>query len=85
MVAGEEPWPATIHNISREGVGFVLGRTLDMGVVVTVEVLNLASSFWHLKAARVVHATPNQEGTWLIGTMFLHPLTDIELQDLLKG
>src|SRR5262249_27429908 len=84
MLAGGPSWPAPIHNISREGVGFFLGRNLDIGSVVTVEVQNLASSFWHLKAVRVVHTTPHQGGDWLIGTAFLQPLLETELQDLLK-
>jgi hypothetical protein len=85
IVAEGEPALATIHNISREGVGFFLGHNLETGAAVQVELLNSGASFWHLKATRVIHVTPQQEGIWLIGTVFFHPLTETELQDLLRS
>jgi hypothetical protein len=84
LLAGREPAIAAIHNISREGLGFFLSHYMEVGVALPVELLNLPGSFWHLKAVRVVHATPQQEGTWLIGSAFLTPLTDTELQDFLN-
>jgi len=85
MLTGGESYPAAIYNISGTGLAFFLDHNLEEKTTLCVELPNLAASFWHLKAARVVHATPQQEGTWLIGTSFLQPLTDSELRDMLKA
>lgn len=76
--------PARVYNLSGEGIGFFLGHELATDSHVGLEMLNPVASYWHLKGARVVHATLQPNGTWLIGAAFLHKLTDTDLQGLLK-
>jgi hypothetical protein len=80
---GDKPSLVPIHDISTAGIGVVLDHRLDPGTLVTIELLNRTWNFWHLKLLRVVHATPQADDRWLVGSVFLRKFSDDEFQALL--
>jgi hypothetical protein len=78
----EASWDAAVRDISTEGIGLVLGRRFEPGVLLSVEVPDNSDGQTRLLLARVVHATARPEGGWLIGCALLNPLTDDEVQAL---
>jgi hypothetical protein len=83
-VAGQEPCVVKVANLSRDGLGFFHDHEIKPESSLTIELFEPAGAFWHLKAARVVHATPQPDGGWLIGISFLRELAEAELQTLLN-
>jgi PilZ domain len=82
---GGESCVAKVHNLSHEGIGFFIDHELTIQSPVAVELFSLAAHVWHLKGARVVHATAQPDGSWLTGVSFVHELTEAELATLLKN
>jgi hypothetical protein len=78
----ESSWEATVRNISSHGVGLLLGRRFEPGVLLAIEVADQSDGQMRLLLARVVHATARPEGGWLIGCCLLNSLTDDEVQSL---
>ena len=77
-------WPkglarlSIVRNVSTNGIGLFLTRTLEPGTFVDVE---LRSRFIVNRVAQVVHAT-KEEGGWLIGCTLDNPLSASELEAL---
>ena len=44
---------------------------------------NHAANLWYLKIMQVVHTTPQSDGTWLVGNLFLQKLTNEQLRGVL--
>ena len=82
---GRDLRPAPIRNISTGGIGMLLDRRVDPGTLLSVELLNKAHQFWHLKLLRVIHATLQDDESWLVGSSFLKGFTDAEFQALLEA
>jgi hypothetical protein len=76
VVHNEHHHPATLHDISAEGVGVILGRPIEPGAIIRVEIRSQARCCWYLKKARVVHAQPLTAGSWLAGLEFLMKLDE---------
>jgi len=74
---------ATVRNISRGGLGLELGRMVEPGRVMTVE-LDTGSG-WQARDARVVHAAATGQDRCRVGGAFLQPLEPAEIQLLLAG
>lgn len=81
-VQRESSWQATVRNVSASGIGLILERRFERGVLLTVE-LNDRDGHPHLILARVRHATALPEGGWLIGCSLLDPLSEDEIRLLL--
>ena len=81
---GHELWQPAIHDISAAGIGIVLNESVEPGTLVTVALLNQPANFWHMKVARVVHATAQNDGTWLVGNRFLQVFSEEQLHALLN-
>ncbi|HZY83896.1 MAG TPA: PilZ domain-containing protein [Gemmataceae bacterium] len=75
-----ESWAATVRDISADGVGLLLRRRFEPGVLLAVE-LAVGREARSL-LARVVHATAHAGG-WLVGCRFLSPLDEDELRAIL--
>jgi hypothetical protein len=71
-----------IHNLSKKGIGLNLDRPIDVQTPVVVHLKNSFTSF--RLGARVIHATPQADGTWRIGCELLDELTPEMLDDLLQ-
>ncbi len=82
LTSSVQPRPAAVDNISPGGMAFRMEQPVDPGTVLPVELLNRTGQFWHLKVMCVVHATPCQDGGWLVGNMFLARLSDDEFRGL---
>jgi hypothetical protein len=81
---GHEVWQPAIHDISPAGIGIVLSESVEPGTLVTVALLNQPANFWHMKVMRVVHATAQNNGTWLVGNRFLQVFSQEQLDALLN-
>src|SRR5438045_3153841 len=73
-------WGARIENLSRTGVGVVVGYPFRPESLLAVEVQ--AGKTVRTLLARVVHVT-DQVGGWFLGCEFINPLNENELQALL--
>ena len=76
------PGEAIVRNISSDGVGLLLSRRFEPGVLLVIDVLDKNEGQTRLLLARVIHATARPEGGWLIGCCLLNILTDNEVQNL---
>src|SRR5262245_9938936 len=79
---GAKLWKAPVHDLSTMGISVVLDQPVELGSVVSVELPNRAWNCCHLKLLRVVHVTPQPNNRWLVGSTFLHQLTEDELKAL---
>jgi len=76
-------WQAAAHNLSAVGIGLRLGHNVEAGALVRVGLFNRSANLWLLKMMRVIHATPQTDGSWLVGCAFVQPLTNDQLKELL--
>lgn len=75
------PEDAWIHDLSKIGVGLNLAKPLDAG---TPLVVRLKGGTLVLEIeAKVVHSTPQVDGTWRVGCAFGRKLSAEELESLL--
>jgi hypothetical protein len=72
--------PARIRNVSRSGIGLALDRSWPAGTILILEMPGEETT--RNVRARVVHATTQVGGMFLIGCTFVDALTDAELQAL---
>ncbi len=78
----EDFGPVRIKNVSNEGIGLIVGRKLEAGMLVTLTLANRTRSFSKNFLVRVAHVTPQPGGTFLIGGTFQTSLTYEELRTL---
>jgi hypothetical protein len=78
----ESSWEAIVRNISSDGIGLLLSRRFEPGVLLAIEVTDKSEGQTRLLLARVIHATARPEGGWLTGCCLLNTLTDDEVQAL---
>lgn len=71
------------HNISQGGMALILDDVPEIGAVVQVRVKNRILNFSYDLAARVIHASPFEDGRWLMGVAFSRQLSLAELAGLL--
>jgi hypothetical protein len=69
-----------VRNVSRTGVGLLVDRAWQRGATVILELP--AEDGFKAVRAKVVHATPQIGGTFLVGCALELPLTDAEVQAL---
>lgn len=82
VVQNDRHRPATLHDISSEGIGVLLDRAIDPGAFIRVEIHSRAKHCWYLKKARVVHAQPQAVGAWLAGISFLMKFDEVDVPAL---
>jgi hypothetical protein len=89
-IAGEiaaEPemgWAAKVLNISAGGVALVLQRRFEPGTPLVIELSSNAETQGRTLFASVVHVRSQPRGKWLVGCTFTSPLSDDELETILK-
>lgn len=74
---------ARLRDLSAGGIGLILERRFEPGMVLAAELTNAAKSFSRQAQLRVVHATAQADGSYVVGCAFGRLLTDQELQALL--
>jgi hypothetical protein len=77
-------WQARIRDISVGGVGLLLERRFERGTGLAVEIPATDSRAGDTLLVRVVHATRFPEGQWLLGCVLISPLSEEELETLLR-
>jgi hypothetical protein len=75
-------WLGKIRDISREGMGLNMSRQFEPETELIIELAERPKVLRHL-VARVVHATPEANGRWLIGCRFDRVLSSEELKIIL--
>ncbi|MGE3808408.1 MAG: PilZ domain-containing protein [Gemmataceae bacterium] len=76
-------WPIRVVNISTLGIGMHAGEELEVGTVVSVRLCSLTGKWLPAVRVRVVHATEQDNGTWIMGAAFARPLEEEEVMALL--
>jgi hypothetical protein len=76
-------WRATVWNLSTRGIGLQLGKRVPLGTVFEVPLKTEHAGLAEILSVRVVHATRQPEGLWLIGCTLTTELTEQQLVALL--
>ncbi len=76
-------WTARARDISASGMRLVLGHHFDPGTMLAMELLSAAQNVAREFPARVVYATAQAGGSWIIGCQFTNRLNEAELVALL--
>ena len=74
-------WVGSIQEVSPGGFTLHLRRSFEPGTVLSVE-LTPKDAGPRCLVVRVVQATPQTNGRWIIGCEFMHPLGEVERQVL---
>jgi sigma-B regulation protein RsbU (phosphoserine phosphatase) len=74
---------ARVRNVSAGGLRLELGRMVEPGDVLAVELYNWGGNFWYVKDTRVIHAAPADQGRCVAGSAFLQQLSLAEIRQLL--
>jgi hypothetical protein len=74
---------AWLADLSQSGAGLVMSRPVGVDVAVHLVLRNPVSQQLVLLQGRVIHATQQISGDWLIGCQFTRRLSHQELDDLL--
>ncbi len=77
---GENAWDARVIDISATGVGLLLGRRFEPGTLLAFRLEGRSEGQSFNAVARVVHATRQGEGAWLLGCALLDPLDERQLR-----
>ncbi len=76
-------YTAVVRDISNSGVSLILNRHVKVGAFLAVELVSANQTSLPPLLVRVVHATAQLDGDWLIGCEFATELTEDELDNLL--
>lgn len=74
---------AKVRDISTQGIGLLVGKQLISGAQVTIDIQDRNRGESRILQARVVHATLQPEGRWLVGCVFSTSLSAEELREIL--
>jgi hypothetical protein len=77
--------PARIENISTTGIGLRVGEPLKPGTVLVLKLQSADGRLSRPLPARVMHATQQPVGHWLVGCQFVRKLSDEDMQALLSA
>ena len=81
----DDPWPARVRDLSAGSIGLHLTRRFEPGTLLVIELEKKEHSLSHTLVARVVHATPSQNGTgWVVGCTLANKIAEDDLQALLN-
>jgi len=79
----DDPWPARVRDLSAGSIGLVLTRRFEPGTLLVIELEKKAHSLSHTLVGRVVHATAQTNGGWMIGCTLANKIAEDDLQALL--
>jgi hypothetical protein len=74
---------AWLDNLSATGIGLILNKPLDYGLLVTIVLKGHNSDKKYTLPAHAMHSTQQANGDWLVGCQFVEMLLDEVLDDLL--
>jgi hypothetical protein len=79
-----ESWGASLYNISATGISLCVRCWIKPGTVLVVRLHGKGERYSRPLPMRVMHATANGSGEWIVGGMFVRPLPDEDLRQLLE-
>ena len=81
----DDPWPARVRDLSSGSIGLLLTRRFEPGTLLVIELEKKKQdqSLSHTLVGRVVHATQNSNGGWMLGCTLANKIAEDDLQDLL--
>ena len=79
----EAAWLATVLDVSPCGIGLIMKRRFEPGTLLIVELSAAPNQVTRRLAVRVVHASRDTKGRWVIGCAFASALSPEELQRFL--
>jgi len=79
----DDPWPARVRDLSAGSIGLVLTRRFEPGTLLVIELEKKTQSLTHTLVGRVVHATAQTNGGWMIGCTLANKIAEDDLQALL--
>ena len=65
-------------NISTTGIGFTTAEEVQPDLMFVIRLVNPAKKFIRMMLVRLVHVTPQSDGTYLVGAKFESPLSNEE-------
>jgi PilZ domain len=83
----EEPqtgWMGTVRDISAGGITVILNRHFEPETSLIVDLSPASKAPSQPRPARVIHATAQGKGYWIIGCAFASPLSQKELLNILR-
>jgi hypothetical protein len=81
----QDSFPATMRDISTDGVGLLLDRQLVERNMIMVNLQNVRGTFAVKKVARVKYIQPSGSEQWILGASFVKKLDKDELEWLLDA
>jgi hypothetical protein len=79
-----ESWGAHVRDISRTGISLRMRCWMKPGTVLVIRLHGRSEGLSRPVPLRVMHSTAAGDGEWLIGGMFVRPLRDEELRQLVN-
>jgi hypothetical protein len=76
---------AVLCDVSATGAGLLIGAEFPPGTVLVLQLPTGDLAVTTMHQARLVHATPQAPGLWLIGCQFVHRLTEPQLRGVLAA
>jgi hypothetical protein len=68
----------TVMNISTTGIGLITAEEVQPDLMFVIKLVNPAKKFNRLMLVRIVHVTPQADGSYLVGGKFETPLSNDE-------
>jgi hypothetical protein len=79
-----ESWGAQVNDISATGISLRVRCWIKPGTVIVVRLHGGGDRFSRPLPMRVMHSTQRGDGEWLVGGIFVRPLNDDELRQLIE-
>jgi hypothetical protein len=71
-----------IKNVSSDGIGLLVSRKIEPGLLLAITLTNQAKPFTKTMLVRVMHVTAQPGGAYLVGGTFITPLSYDELRTM---
>ena len=81
LVTDHEELPAKIRNVSRVGINLLVGRAIEAGEMLQVDLPNDNGHPETVVLACIMHCSPLEAGRWSLGCMFSDELGEKELAE----
>src|SRR5262245_11812366 len=78
-----EFWPATVLDVSKEGVGLIAERRFEKGTLLFIELQAIPEYPFRTFLARVVRSCKQANGHWILGCMLTKQVQQDEVTALL--
>jgi hypothetical protein len=84
LTGSQARWNARIYDICQGGIRLVSTRRFERGTMLEVMLGSLAAGTARSLLAKVVHVSGPTAGKWSMGCAFLPPLSESELDEILR-